>query len=62
MSRILVAEDEQRISAFIEKGLRASGFAVTVVNDGLEGLVQLESMQQQQRATQEAVVAQGVHD
>jgi DNA-binding response OmpR family regulator len=34
MTRILVAEDEQRISAFIEKGLRASGFAVTVVTDG----------------------------
>ena len=28
MSRILVAEDEQRIASFIDKGLRASGFAV----------------------------------
>jgi len=34
MSRILVAEDEHRISSFIEKGLRASGFTVTVVTDG----------------------------
>lgn len=34
MNRILVAEDEQRISAFIEKGLHAGGFAVTVVADG----------------------------
>ncbi|HEY0530179.1 MAG TPA: response regulator transcription factor [Actinoplanes sp.] len=34
MSRILVAEDEQRISSFIEKGLRASGLTVTVVADG----------------------------
>ena len=34
MSRILVAEDETRIASFIEKGLRASGFAVTVVGDG----------------------------
>jgi len=34
MNRILVAEDEQRISSFIEKGLRASGFATTVVTDG----------------------------
>ena len=34
MNRILVAEDEQRISSFIEKGLRANGFAVTVVTDG----------------------------
>lgn len=34
MTRILVAEDEQRISSFIEKGLRASGLTVTVVTDG----------------------------
>ncbi|MGE5288656.1 MAG: response regulator transcription factor [Micromonosporaceae bacterium] len=34
MSRILVAEDESRIASFIDKGLRAAGFAVTVVADG----------------------------
>ncbi len=34
MTRILVAEDEQRIASFIDKGLRASGFGVTVVGDG----------------------------
>ena len=34
MSRILVAEDEPRIAAFVEKGLVANGFAVTVVGDG----------------------------
>ncbi|MFI7544819.1 response regulator transcription factor [Actinoplanes sp. NPDC049599] len=34
MNRILVAEDEQRIASFIDKGLRAGGFAVTVVSDG----------------------------
>ncbi|MGB0969465.1 MAG: response regulator transcription factor [Mycobacterium sp.] len=34
MTRILVAEDEPRISAFIDKGLSANGFAVTVVADG----------------------------
>lgn len=34
MSRILVAEDETRIAAFIDKGLRSSGYAVTVVGDG----------------------------
>ncbi|MEY7972327.1 response regulator transcription factor [Saccharomonospora xinjiangensis] len=34
MSRILIAEDEPRIAAFVEKGLRANGFAVTVVEDG----------------------------
>ncbi|MGH3677428.1 MAG: response regulator transcription factor [Mycobacterium sp.] len=34
MARILIAEDEPRISTFIEKGLSANGFAVTVVADG----------------------------
>ncbi len=34
MARILVAEDEPRISAFINKGLSANGFTVTVVADG----------------------------
>ncbi|MFN8080205.1 MAG: response regulator transcription factor [Kineosporiaceae bacterium] len=34
MSRILVAEDEARIASFIDKGLRASGYSVTVVGDG----------------------------
>jgi two-component system, OmpR family, copper resistance phosphate regulon response regulator CusR len=32
--RILVAEDEPRIAAFVEKGLSANGFAVTTVGDG----------------------------
>lgn len=34
MNRILIAEDEPRISSFIEKGLRSSGFTTTVVADG----------------------------
>lgn len=34
MSRVLIAEDEPRIAAFVEKGLTANGFAVTVVGDG----------------------------
>ena len=34
MSRILIAEDEARISSFLEKGLRANGFATEVVGDG----------------------------
>jgi DNA-binding response OmpR family regulator len=36
--RILVVEDEPRISSFLEKGLRASGFTPTVVADGEEAL------------------------
>lgn len=35
MIRILIAEDEERISRFIEKGLRAEGFVPTVVGDGV---------------------------
>jgi two-component system response regulator QseB len=36
MSRILIAEDEPRVASFLEKGLRSSGFATTVVADGIE--------------------------
>ena len=43
MNRILIAEDETRISSFIEKGLRASGFAAKVVGDGEEALVAARS-------------------
>ncbi|ASO21475.1 DNA-binding response OmpR family regulator [Actinoalloteichus hoggarensis] len=34
MTRVLIAEDEARIAAFIDKGLRANGFVTTVVGDG----------------------------
>jgi two-component system response regulator QseB len=34
MSRILVVEDESRLTRFLEKGLRAQGFVPTVVADG----------------------------
>ena len=36
MTRILIAEDEQRIVSFLEKGLRANGYATTAVGDGRE--------------------------
>lgn len=32
--RILIAEDEPRISAFMEKGLKRAGFLTNVVSDG----------------------------
>ena len=35
MARVLIAGDEPRISSFVEKGLSANGFTVTVVADGL---------------------------
>ncbi len=34
---VLVVEDEPRIAAFVERGLRAEGFTVTVANDGSTG-------------------------
>ncbi len=36
MSRILIVEDEPRIVSFLEKGLRANGFATTAVGDGTQ--------------------------
>ncbi|MBR8835144.1 MAG: response regulator transcription factor [Stigonema ocellatum SAG 48.90 = DSM 106950] len=38
-NRILIAEDEPRIAAFLEKGLRASGFATAVAQDGHEAVL-----------------------
>ena len=38
MARILVAEDEDRISSFVEKGLRAAGFGVSIERDGISAL------------------------
>ncbi|RBP65679.1 DNA-binding response OmpR family regulator [Brevibacterium sanguinis] len=37
MKRILIVEDEDRISAFIAKGLKAAGFTSSVAADGLSG-------------------------
>ena len=45
MTRILIAEDETRIAAFVEKGLRAAGFAVTVAVDGQSALAQAQTSQ-----------------
>jgi DNA-binding response OmpR family regulator len=38
MSSILIIEDEERIASFVDKGLRANGFATTVAADGMRGL------------------------
>jgi two-component system, OmpR family, copper resistance phosphate regulon response regulator CusR len=38
MSSILIVEDEERIASFVEKGLRANGFATAVSSDGSSGL------------------------
>jgi DNA-binding response OmpR family regulator len=39
MSRILIAEDEPRLSGFLEKGLKAAGYSTTVCDDGLRAAV-----------------------
>jgi DNA-binding response OmpR family regulator len=39
MSRILIAEDEPRLSSFLEKGLRAAGYSTTVCDDGTRAAV-----------------------
>jgi len=38
VSRILIAEDEERIASFLEKGLAAAGFTTTVVANGADAL------------------------
>ena len=45
MSRILIAEDETRIASFVQKGLGAAGFAVTVATDGPAALAEAQSGQ-----------------
>ena len=34
MSRILIAEDEERVASFLSKGLTACGFTTTIASDG----------------------------
>ncbi|WP_349899782.1 response regulator transcription factor [Parafrigoribacterium soli] len=38
MANILIAEDEERIASFLEKGLRSAGFGVTTVDNGVSAL------------------------
>jgi DNA-binding response OmpR family regulator len=38
VSTILIAEDEARISSFVEKGLKAAGYSSTVVANGADAL------------------------
>jgi two-component system OmpR family response regulator len=41
--RVLLVEDDHKIGAFVEKGLRQEGHAVDWVRDGNEGLASLET-------------------
>lgn len=45
MNRILIAEDEPRIAAFLEKGLRANGFTTAVAADAYETIDMAQSHQ-----------------
>jgi two-component system copper resistance phosphate regulon response regulator CusR len=45
VNRILIAEDEPRISSFLEKGLRSNGFVTQVVAEGNEALAMARSGQ-----------------
>ncbi|GEB46212.1 MULTISPECIES: response regulator transcription factor [Microbacterium] len=38
MTRILIAEDEERISAFVAKGLESAGYQTLIIADGAEAL------------------------
>jgi DNA-binding response OmpR family regulator len=38
MNRILIVEDESRISSFLEKGLSANGFTTSVATTGADGI------------------------
>jgi DNA-binding response OmpR family regulator len=41
--RLLIVEDDEKIASFLKKGLKESGFAVDVVNDGESGLIICEN-------------------
>jgi DNA-binding response OmpR family regulator len=43
VSSVLIAEDEDRISSFVDKGLRAAGYATTIVASGTDALTFAES-------------------
>jgi DNA-binding response OmpR family regulator len=43
MNRLLIAEDEARIAAFLEKGFRANGFTTTIAKNGLEAIAMARS-------------------
>lgn len=43
MNNILIAEDESRIAAFIEKGLQKNGFGTQVAADGEQALLMMQS-------------------
>jgi two-component system, OmpR family, copper resistance phosphate regulon response regulator CusR len=45
VTRILIAEDEERIASFLDKGLKSRGFATQIVGDGCSALTLARSGQ-----------------
>lgn len=43
MYQILIVEDEHRLAAFVEKGLRKNGFMTQVAPDGQQALEEVQS-------------------
>ncbi len=43
MHRILIIEDESRIAAFIDKGLRQNGFSTAIATDGEQALLMAQT-------------------
>lgn len=43
MNRILIAEDEARLAAFLEKGLQQNGYTTVVAEDGWQVLAMTQS-------------------
>lgn len=43
MNRILIAEDELRLAAFVEKGLKKHGFTTAIAPDGNQALSMAQS-------------------
>jgi len=39
VNRILIAEDEPRLAAFLEKGLKSNGYTTTTVGDGINAVM-----------------------
>ena len=48
MTRILIAEDEERIVSFLEKGLRASGYTTLAVGDASYEIYRLDAVEGQE--------------
>ncbi len=43
MNKILIAEDESRIAAFVEKGLRKNGFQTAIAKNGKQALLMMHN-------------------